>query len=415
MQEVWALPDSRKLADLARGCLNRAAELEEHVVGLLREFIAIPSLSGSEKGVADRVLTECRLLGLEARRDRTGTVLAAYGDGPLNVVYDAHMDTVGPGDAAAWEHGSYSGDVSGRLVFGRGASDNKGALAAMLCGIKIAQDLDLGQGVALTLAAVVEEEVCEGWAIGEAIRNQGLQPDLVVLGECTAMGLARGHRGRCEFGIATNGLSCHGSSPWRGRNAIYDMAEWSLRIRDAASELPASRFLGPASIAVTGIAASGGSPNVIPDRCSALVDRRTIPGERAREIGGALLAMAPEGCRPEVRLVEYDLPSYTGHRKRVPKEFPAWELDAGSPLLRGCAQAVKLVAGTDPAIGRWEFSTDGVMTCGTLGIPTIGFGPGEERWAHTTSDQVPIDHLVSAAAVYALLPRALAWTLKSDL
>jgi len=395
---------------LASECTRRAASLQQYPVDLLRELIAIPSTSGAEGPVADRVLAECVALGIPAAREPSGTILGTLGSGSLNVVYDAHMDTVGPGEPPSWPHGPYSGKVAGGKIWGRGACDNKGALAAMLCGLRIARELGLGDDFTLTLAGVVEEELCEGWAIGESIRNGSLTPDLVVLGECTGLQLARGHRGRCEVEISTRGVSCHGSSPWRGRNAVYDMARWSLRIADLAGSLPRSEFLGPASVAVTRIAAAAGSPNVIPDRCTALVDRRTVPGESAPVVIAGLLGAAPEGCGAEAALAAYGLPSYTGLAKSVPKDYPAWELPPGHRWLRAAQDAVCLVTGRAPMVGSWEFSTDGVVTCGTMRIPTIGFGPGEEQWAHTVYDQVPVEHLQVSAAVYALLPQVAAWS-----
>lgn len=404
--------------ETAAACLERARSLEPYLVELLRELIAIPSLSGSEGLVAARAEAECTRLGLEARRDGCGNVIAAYGAGPLAVLYDAHMDTVGPGELGNWGFDPFAGKVEAGAVFGRGASDNKGALAAMICGMGIARELGLGAGARVQLIGVVEEEVCEGWAVGEALRRGDVAADYVVLGECTNLELALGHRGRCEIELVTTGRSCHGSSPWRGHNAIYEMAAWVRGLEELAGKLPSSPTLGPASLAVTAIAASAGSPNVVPDRCTAVVDRRLIAGESPEAAVEVVLEVSPgEHARgrgaglargAEARLVMYDLPSYTGLKKQVPKRFPAWELDHGHPLAGGAAQAVELITGRRPAFGRWEFSTDGVMTAGTLGIPTIGFGPGEERWAHTVLDQVPIEQLVLAAAAYALMPEVLA-------
>lgn len=394
--------------DAAAACLARARASQSYLVDLLREFIAIPSLSGSEERLAARVEAECARLGLRVRRDPCGSVIAHYGEGPVAILLDAHMDTVGPGDPAGWGFDPYRGKVESGAVFGRGACDNKGALAAMVCGLAIAKDLGLGRGSRTQLIGVVEEEVCEGWAVGEALRRGDVQADCVILGECTDLNLALGHRGRCEVELATAGRSCHGSSPWRGDNAIYEMAAWIRSLEDLSGRLPHSPTLGPASLAVTAIAAAAGSPNVVPDLCRAVVDRRLIPGESPAQAVRDILAAAPAPGRARARLVTYDLPSYTGLAKSVHKEFPAWELDEAHPLAAGAALAVELATGgRRPTFGRWEFATDGVMTAGTLGIPTVGFGPGQERWAHTVDDQVPVEQLVLAAAAYALMPEVL--------
>lgn len=407
--EMTGKPETPDLAGPARACVERARALEPYLVGLLRELIAIPSLSGAEDRLAARVQAECERLGLRSGLDSCGNVIAETGRGPLAVLFDAHMDTVGPGDTANWDFDPYAGKVEGGVVFGRGASDNKGALAAMLCGLAIARELEIGQSRCRTyLIGVVEEEVCEGWAVGEALRRGDVRADCVVLGECTNLNLALGHRGRCEIELHTSGRSCHGSSPWRGENAVYEMAGWIGALEKLAGRLPRSPSLGPASLAVTAVSAAAGSPNVVPDQCWALVDRRVVPGESTAEAVRAVLAAAPHPTRARAGLVTYDLPSYTGLRKIVPKEFPAWELDREHTLAKGAALAVQSITGRRPAFGHWEFATDGVMTAGRLGIPTVGFGPADERWAHTVHDQVPVEQLVLAAAAYALMPEALA-------
>ena len=398
------------LGQTAQEALALAAGLRDYTTELLRELIAIPSPSGAEGDLARRVVAECRDLGLPARLDRCGNVIATLGAGRLNVVYDAHLDTVGPGDRRAWAHDPYQGKVAEGVVYGRGASDNKGALAAMLAGLRIASQLELpGRAdLRLQLIGVVEEEVCEGWAIGEAIRHGDLLADFVVLGECTGLDVARGHRGRAEFEISTSGTACHGSSPWRGHNAIYDCAAWALALKELDGRLPADEFLGRASLAVTQVAAAAGSPNVVPETCRATVDRRTLPGETAAHLSEELQAAGEGLRRTAVRLVEYEAPSWNGCRKTVPKEFPAWVTAAEHPLVTATAAAVAAVRGEPPRIDKWEFSTDGVMTAGRLGIPTVGFGPAQERYVHTVDDQVPVDDLVKAAAVYAVLPLFLA-------
>lgn len=375
-------------------------------MGLLRELIAIPSESGGEEQVVDRIAAECEALGIPYERDRCGNIIASVGEGPVGLVYDAHVDTVGPGDRAAWGFDPYAGQVAGGAVWGRGASDNKGAVASMLTGLRILAGLG-GEACGrhrVQFIGVVEEEVAEGWAIGEAITSGALRADLVVLGECTGLELALGHRGRIELALETRGTACHGSSPWRGHNAIYDLAAWIGALREGAGRLPGHPFLGPASLAVTACQASSGSPNVVPELARATLDRRTIPGETLPDLIRDILGAAPGAKDPSVNLVEYVAPSYTGLAKRVGKDYPAWVLPADHPLAQGASAAVQAVLGRCPKLGRWEFSTDGVMTMGRLGIPTVGFGPGDERHAHTVVDQVSIDHLVRAAAVYAVLP-----------
>ncbi|MGH2736927.1 MAG: YgeY family selenium metabolism-linked hydrolase, partial [Actinomycetota bacterium] len=108
-----------------------------------------------------------------------------------------------------------------------------------------------------------------------------------------------------------------------------------------------------------------------------------------------------------VEILSYDRPAYTGLVRETEKYYPTWVLDQNHPLVLSGVSAGELALGRRPAVDKWTFSTNGVASAGRLGVPTIGFGPSEERWAHTVLDQCPVDHLVASIAYYAALPAAL--------
>lgn len=385
-----------------------ARRYQDDVVRFLRDLIAIPSPSTQEQAVVRRIAAEMETAGLEdVHVDPIGNVLGRVGNGPVTILYDSHIDTVGVGDPAAWACDPFQGKVEGGAVYGRGASDNKAAIACMVHGARILRELGLTGGFTLWIAGVVEEESCDGWAVGETIRTGHVRPDYVVLGECTNLDIYRGHRGRCEIKVTTRGVSGHASAPERGVNALYRMQPILAGIEALNGRLADDPFLGKGTIAATYMECKTASLNAVPDACTLYVDRRMTVGETAGQAMQEIRAL-PGAEHATVELLRYADPSHTGYRKDVPKDYPTWVLPAEHPLVQAGADAAAAVLGRRPGVGRWVFSTDGVATKGQLGIPTIGFGPSEEKWAHSAQDQVPVDHLVHAVAFYALFPETLA-------
>jgi putative selenium metabolism hydrolase len=391
----------------AHGYRERAEAERDRVVEFLQELIALPSPSGGEKEVAARVVEEMQSLGYdEARIDPMGNAIGRIGQGATRLVLDAHMDTVGVGDRSAWPYDPFEGKVEGGIVFGRGASDNKGALAAQTYAGKLMAERALdGADVTVYVVGTVMEEDCDGLALGYLLESLG-GVDAVVLGECTNLAVYRGHRGRVEIKVTTKGTSAHASAPERGSNAVTAMAPIVLAIDELHGRLADHDFLGKGSVAVTSIECETASLNAIPDSCTIYLDRRLTEGETRVSALREITEAAPEGTAIEV--LTYADPSYTGLVLETDKYYPTWVLEESHPLVRAGTRACERALDRTPEVGKWTFSTNGVASAGRLGIPTIGFGPSEERWAHTVADQCPIDHLVASVAFCAALPRAVA-------
>jgi putative selenium metabolism hydrolase len=315
------------------------------------------------------------------------------------------MDTVGVGDRSAWPHDPFAGKVSDGVVFGRGASDNKGALASeVYAGRLMAERAIDGVDATVYVVGTVMEEDCDGLALGYLIEALG-GVDAVVLGECTDLAVYRGHRGRMEMKVTTKGTSSHASAPERGLNAVTLMAPVVLEIDQLNERLIDHDFLGKGTVAVSKIECETASLNAIPDSCTIYIDRRLTEGETSESAVAEIEALiSSEGAAVEV--LTYDEPSYTGLVLETEKYYPTWVLAPDDPLVMAGVAAGEAALGRTPAIGKWMFSTNGVASAGRLGIPTIGFGPSEEKWAHTVWDQCPIDHLVTSMAYYAALPKA---------
>ncbi|MGH2819335.1 MAG: YgeY family selenium metabolism-linked hydrolase [Actinomycetota bacterium] len=388
--------------------LQQAGGYRDAVVAFLRELIAIPSPSCKEGEVAKRVLQEMHALGYDdARTDDMGNVIGRIGNGATKVVWDAHMDTVGVGDLDGWTHDPFEGKIEDGIVFGRGASDNKGAVAAQVYASKLAAERGLdGADVTVYVVGTVMEEDCDGLALGHVLSEVVRDVSAVVLGECTNLAVYRGHRGRMELKATTKGISAHASAPERGDNAITAMAPVVLEIDHLNERLAGDEFLGRGSIAVTSIECETASLNAIPDSCTIFLDRRLTAGE-TRDRAVEEVSALPAAGGVAVEVLSYAEPSYTGLVLETDKYFPTWVLDEQHPLVRAGVAAGEAALGGRPRTGKWTFSTNGVSSAGRLGIPTIGFGPSEERWAHSVQDRCPIDDLVRSIAFYAALPKAL--------
>ena len=376
------------------------------MIQFLRRLVQTPSPSAREGAVAELIVDEMKRLGLpNVRVDPMGNVVATLGSGlgPV-LLFDAHMDTVDAGDPSAWSHDPYEAVIENEVLYGRGAADMKGAIAAMIYGAKRLLDAGLPRRGTLVLAMVVQEEPCEGMAIRQVLEGQGIQADYCILGEATNLGLARGHRGRLEACISVRGQSSHASAPELGQNAIYSAARIIVGIELLAQQLNNDSFLGRGSIAVTQIDSEAASRNAVPHRCTLYVDRRLTGDEtEVKALTELRRVVSREGLVAEVAVTEDEVQSYTGYTCRVRQYYPPWALAENHPFVAQCSQALEGVLGGRPRLGRWQFSTDGVYTAGVAGIPTLGFGPGEERYAHTTSDQVRLPDVITAARGYAAI------------
>lgn len=397
-----------EIESLAQEAIRAAADLEKPLVAFLRELIAIPSFSCEEKGVVERVRAEMEGTGFdEVVVDKMGSIFGRIGSGKTTILYDAHLDTVGVGDPSAWAHDPFKGKLEAGIVYGRGASDNKGAAASMVYGAKILKDLGLLGDFTLYVLGSVQEEDFDGLAIQYAIEHSMPQrPDYVVLGECTNLDIYRGQRGRVELQVRTRGVACHASAPERGDNAIYKMLPVVQGIEKLNERLAEDPFLGRGSVVVSKIDCDTPSINAVPDNCTVYVDRRLTAGETIETALGEIRGIEGFG-EAEIIVPKYTRPSYTGHLIEREVYCPTWVLEEVHPLVQAGVRAAEAIRGEAPRVSRWIFSTNGVATMGRLGIPTIGFGPSREEYAHSVQDQVAVEHLIKAAAFYALFPSIL--------
>lgn len=370
----------------------------------LREIIAIPSQSRNEEAVAVAVRREMLKLGYpNAEIDRFGNVIGRIGNGPTRIIFDAHLDTSGIGDRSSWRFDPYTGDFKAGKVYGHGAANNKGGLAAIVYAGGVIQELDLANECTVYVVGSIQAEECEGVAYKALFDVEKLYPHFVVLSMPTGMRICRGHRGRAELRITLRGQPVHASTPDKGFNAIYGIAKIIEGIQALNDKLPSDPFLGKASIAVTDIECSSIGPNSLPEACRIIIDRRILASEPPKKILAQLREIC-KGTRAKIEVVEYDEASYRGLRLPMQKFFPTWTLPEAHPLVGAADNAYKSVFKKKAIVGAWTMSTAGSYTMGMANVPTIGFGPSEESFSGPINDHARVDDLEKTIAVYASMP-----------
>jgi putative selenium metabolism hydrolase len=377
------------------------------ILDLLRSLIRIPSYESRIGEVGHACADHMRQLGFdEVRFDTMGNVLGRMGEGSRTLLFDSHIDTVGVGDRQEWSWDPFEGREEAGVIYGRGACDEKGSTPPMMYAIAALKELGLLGDWTLYYFGNMEEW-CDGIAPHALVEYEGIRPDFVVIGEPTRLGIYRGHRGRIEISAHFKGKSAHAAMPRLGDNPLYRVAPFISGVEGMLDRLPDDPFLGPGTIAVTSVTVNTPSLNAIPAEAEVYLDRRVTLGETVESV---LRQVRDLPCAESavVTIPVYDDPSYTGFVFPVEKVFPAWALDAAHPLLQAAHAAFEGVYGKKPRISRWEFSTNGTYWMGKAGIPSIGFGPGDEQHAHTVLDQAPVQEVIDSARFYAALPLFLA-------
>lgn len=378
---------------------------EMKIADFLSRMIQTPSYSGKEKNMISLIKEEMEKIGFdEIRIDGLGSIIGKIGNGNRLIAFDAHIDTVYPGNLENWDFPPHAGKIENGKVWGRGASDQLGGMAAMVYAAKIIKELNLNKDFTILFTGTVMEEDCDGIAWEHLIMEDGIRPELVVSTEPTSLNIYRGHRGRMEMTIETKGISCHGSAPERGINAIYKMARIALEIEKLNDRLAYDSFLGKGTITTTIFESDSPSQCAVADYAKIQVDRRLTHGETK----DMAVKELEDCCRragvsdAEVKILNYDAIAYTGKKYSVEKYFPTWVLEADSVWLQKASEAYRNVLRKKPKIDKWTFSTNCVFIMGKHPeIKCLGLGPGDEAQAHAPNEMTRIADLSAAAAFYA--------------
>lgn len=384
---------------------STAKSLTDDLLQFLRDIISIPSICGNEEPVIRRIKQEMEKIGYDKIWiDPMGNLFGQIGSGNRLLAFDGHCDTVDVGNPDNWKVDPFKGDSRNGIIYGRGAADQKGGLASAIYAGKILKTIKTPEDLSFLVVASVLEEGFEGLSWKYIIKENKILPQAVILTEPSNMTIKIGQRGRMEMKLKTKGISCHGSAPERGENAIYKIAPIVKDVEQLNKNLSSDSILGKGSIVVTDIRSSTPSLCAVPDSATIHLDRRLTAGENLETSLQEINNLdSVKGMQVTLSVPEYTAKSYTGYSAQVKAYLPMWLMEQSHPLAQTAIKTYQTQFGEEIDVGTWMFSTNGVATKGVFDIPTIGFGPGKEEHAHSPDDQVKIDDLENAMSFYAAL------------
>lgn len=383
---------------------------KQQLTQVCQDLIRNASYSGQEENVVKAIEKNFEMLGFDSwSRDEYGNIIGCIkGNKPgKKILFDGHIDTVTVPDATKWTFPPFEAVIDNGRIYGRGASDMKGQVSAMMAAVSyFAKDTEKDFEGELYVAGVVHEEIFEGIAARKI--SEAVKPDYVVIGESSELNLKIGQRGRGEIVIETFGKPAHSANPHKGINAVYKMSKIIERVQQLVP--PTHPVLGDGILVLTDIKSSPyPGASVVPDYCKATFDRRLLVGETKEGVLAPIQALLEEMMREDSELnakVSYALGSedcYTGNKIEGERFFPGWLYDEEDEFVQAAYKGLK-EAGVDCEITQYSFCTNGSHYAGEAGIKTIGFGPSKENLAHTIDEYIEQEQLfIGAEGYYGIL------------
>jgi len=382
--------------------INELSEkYKDYTAQNLSKLIKIKSLSMQEKDVQLELKRQMEEAGFdEVRIDGLGNVIGRIGNGKKILAIDGHMDTVDMGELSNWDFDPLGGEIKDGFVHGRGTVDQEGGPASFVTSGRILKELGFDRDLTIYFVGSVMEEDCDGLCWKYIVEEEKIKPDFAISTEPTNLNIYRGHRGRMEMRVTFHGISCHGSAPERGDNAIYKASKGALEIEKLNTKLADDDFLGKGTITISEFKSGSPSLCAVADYAHIHLDRRLTWGE-TKESAVKEVEEVMKGLDAKVEVLHYEEVAYTGLKYGMEKYYPTWKIEEDHIAVQTGVKAYKDLFNAEPKVDKWTFSTNGVTINGYYGIPIIGFGPGNEVMAHAPNEKVPIEHLVKATAFYA--------------
>ena len=337
-------------------------------VEMLKKLIATPSVSRNEKDAADIMEQTIRSYGFEPQREANNLWIIDpnYDESRPTLLLNAHIDTVKP--VASWSRDPFSPDVEDGVLYGLGSNDCGGGLCSLLQIFRMLTEKP--QSYNLIYLASAEEEVSGKDGITRALP---LLPhiDLAIVGEPTGMNPAVAEKGLMVLDVIAHGKSGHAARN-EGVNAIYEALDDMRWIRDYKFE-KVSEFLGPTKMTLT-VVNAGTQHNVIPDKCTMLVDIRTNEFYDNEEV----YEFIRQHLKSEVKAHSFRLKSS--------------RIDPEHPLIRKCV-----------AMGMKPFGSPTLSDQALMHFPSFKLGPGESSRSHSANEFIRISEIRDAIAKYETL------------
>ncbi len=378
------------------------SEVKEELIEFTQSLVRIKSLSGQEGEIIKFIEAKMIALGYdEVTIDSMGNLVGRIGHGEKAIMFDSHVDTVEVQDEGQWDIPPFSGEIVEGRLRGRGSVDMKSGAAASIYAGAIAKKMGFTPGKTIYVSCSVFEEDCDGENLKHLFRELNFKPNYVVICEPSNNTIALGHKGKAQISIKTHGISAHGSAPEKGLNAIYEMAEIIQRVEKTNLEL--MKKDGPkATLVMSRISSVSVSLNAVPSECEVYLDRRMVPGETEDVIKQEMdRIIKDKNATWEVGTLYRK--SWTGMEIKYEPFHLAWKIELDHELSKACIAAYRENFGVEPTEYEfWDFSTNAVTPVG-MGIPTIGFGPGEYKLAHMRNESCKVDQIVDACGFYTRL------------
>lgn len=373
------------------------------IITLCQELVRAPSLSGDERRAAEIAARAMRELGYdEVTTDRYGSVIGIRrgARSGKTILLDAHLDVVAAPNRGQWRRDPFGGEIADGKIWGRGACDDKGALAAMICGAAgIPRESFAGQ---IVVSASVCEENLTGAALAPILDQY--PANFVIIGEPTELKIGIAQKGRAGIVVDARGKSAHTAHPELGENAVYKMLDVIARLR--ALDLPSDPQLGRDILELTEIVSEPlPGAGFVPSGCRARFAARTMPGESPAHVltrlRDALVGL--EGV--SIQFDKLTQTCYTGATLATLDFIPGWRAQANDEWLPKMTEGVR-AAGLPVETFAAPFGTNASLSAGGRGIPTIIFGPGSLDQAHRVDEWIAMDALRAGARAYRDMIRA---------
>lgn len=375
---------------------------QEGLLAFYRDGIRTRSYSNEEGDYARLILRQMQALGFdEAWIDPVGNVAGRMGSGEKIIHFDSHMDTVQVHDAEEWAAPPFQAKTLDGMVYGRGSVDMKGGLSASAFAAALAGQMGLLEGKTVYVTGSVCEEYCDGVCLQHFYKDSGIRPDVCVICEPSDNVITLGHTGKVQARIRTIGVSAHGSAPEKGVNAVYLMAPVIERVEALNRKLQAAP--GGGTVVLSKISCETASLNAVPSECEIYLDRRLRLGETTAQVRRELDELVAGLPRTVWEPGTLHHTSWTGAALEYEPVHEPWKIDEDAPLTERCREAYEQVFGRRPErYDFWDFGTNGVTPV-SMGVPTIGFGPGEYKLAHMRDEHCDPQKVVDACRFYTAL------------
>jgi putative selenium metabolism hydrolase len=382
---------------------------DEPLLEFLRDIVRIESTPGREERVVQRIVEEMRRLGYaDAQVDDAGNAVGRLGQGSPRVLIDCHVDTIPMHSTGRWRHDPLGAELDAGRLYGLGVCDMKASAAAAIYGVARMFAANPPDGAVFVVSSIAEE-MMEGAALASTFDR--CSPDVAIIGEPSDLRLCIGQRGRAKLEVDVVGEASHAGHPEVGINAAECMAEFVQAVEGL--EHPIHPVLGRRSVTCIDIHSEPyPSVSMVPATCRARFDCRFGPDDTEQSLvalvskESSVWARRSRPPRLDCHVYVAEFETFNGRRYQVPEYAPAWLISPNSELVTAALSGLRS-AGLPAELSTYGFCTNGSLTAGLRGVPTLGYGVGREAEAHTVDEHIDVENLFRAANGYGAIVGAI--------